>query len=64
MSKEFGNLSAEIEYRKALIFAQDIAELSLSWRLSKSLMLSTDFEATLEHGETSGRVFLNISQRF
>jgi hypothetical protein len=64
MSKDFGNLSAEIEYRKALIFAQDIAELSLSWRLSKSIMLSTDFEATLEQGEASGRVFINLSKRF
>lgn len=64
MSKDFGNLSAEVEYRKALIFEQDIAELSLSWRLSKSLMLSTDFEGTLEHGEASGRVFINITQRF
>lgn len=64
MSKDFGNISAEVEYRKALIFEQDIAEFSLSWRISKSLMLSTDFEGTLEHGEASGRVFINITQRF
>ncbi|MEI8087576.1 MAG: hypothetical protein WCG93_15305, partial [Paludibacter sp.] len=58
MTKDFGgNLSAELEYRKALIFAQDIAELSLSWRLNKSLMLSTNFEGTLEQGSVSGRVF-------
>jgi hypothetical protein len=66
MSKDFfnGNLGTEIEYRKDLIFAQDIAELSLSWRLSKTLMLSTDFEGTRDQGNTFGRVFINISKRF
>ena len=66
MIKDFvdGNLSAEIEYRKALIFAQDIAELSVSWRISKTLFLSTNFEATLENSIASGRVFINLSKRF
>lgn len=66
MSKNFinDNLSVEIEYRKALIYAQDIAELSLSWNLSKGLILSADFEATIEQGETTGRFFFNISKRF
>ncbi|MFT3753818.1 MAG: hypothetical protein QM800_13395 [Paludibacter sp.] len=65
MSKEFGsNFSVEAEYRKAQIFAQDIAELSFSWRLSKKLMLSTDFEGTLEQGNAFGRIFINITQRF
>jgi len=59
-----GNLNAEIEYRKDMIYLQDIAELSLSWRLSKSLMLSTDFEGTLEQGNASGRIFINLSKRF
>jgi hypothetical protein len=66
MSKDFidGKLSAEIEYRKALIFAQDIAEISLFYHLSKNLMLSADFEGTLEQGEFATRVFINISKRF
>jgi hypothetical protein len=66
MSKDFidGKLSAEIEYRKALIFGQDITELSLSWNLSKNLMLSADLEGTLEQGEVATRVFINISKRF
>jgi len=66
LSKDFidGNLAAEIEYRKDLIYSQDITDLSLSWRLSKSLMLSTDFEGTLEQGVATGRVFINISKRF
>jgi hypothetical protein len=66
MSKDFfnGDLGAEIEYRKDLIFSQDIAELSLSWRLSKTLMLSADFEGTRDQGSNLGRVFINISKRF
>jgi len=66
MSKDLmdGNLSAELEYRKALIFAQDIAELSLSWRINKSLMLSTNFEGTLEQSVVTGRIFINLSKRF
>jgi len=66
MSKEImdGKLSADIEYRRAEIFAQDIAEISLSWRLSKKLMLSADYEETFEKVGNSGRVFINITQRF
>ena len=67
MSKDFidGNLAAEIEYRKDLIYHEDIAELGLSWRLSKSLILSADFEGTVVMGGyTTSRVFLNISKRF
>ncbi|MDD3320524.1 MAG: hypothetical protein PHS59_03680 [Paludibacter sp.] len=66
MSKDFfdGNLYAEIEYRNAQIFAQNIAEVSLSWRLSKSLRLTGDFEATFEQSNLLSRVFLNLTQRF
>ncbi len=66
LSKDFfdGNFSAELEYRKAQIFEQDIADLSILWRISKSLMLSTDFEATFDSGDALGRVFINLTQRF
>ena len=66
MSRDFldGKLAAEIEYRKAIIFAQDIAELSLFWRISKNLMLSTDFEVTVESDNMLSRVFINLSKRF
>jgi len=66
VSKDFidGNLVAEVEYRKDMIYNQDITDVSLSWRLSKSLMLSTDFEGTLEQGNASGRLFINLSKRF
>ena len=66
LSKDFfdGNLSAEIEYRKDLIFTQDIADLSVFWRINKSLMLSTDLEATFEQGNMVSRVFINLSKRF
>lgn len=66
MSKEIidGKLSADIEYRRAEIFVQDIAEISLSWRLSKKLMLSADYEETFETAGNSGRFFINLTQRF
>jgi len=66
ISKDFidGKLNAEIEYRKDLIFVQDIANLSFSWRLNKKLMLSADFETTLDNSNFSERVFINLTQRF
>lgn len=66
ISKDFmdGKLNAEIEYRKDLIFTQDIANLSFSWRLNKKLMLSADFETTLDSRHLTERVFINLTQRF
>ena len=66
MSKDFfdGNFSAEIEYRKDLIFVQDIADVSVFWRINKSFMLSADFEATFDNGDALGRVFINLTKRF
>lgn len=66
LSKDFfnGNLWAELQYRKALIFSQDIAELSFSWRVTKSLMLSLDYEETFEKDNNIGRLFVNLTQRF
>lgn len=43
---------------------QNVAELSLNWRLTKKLMLSADFEATFEKENRYGRLFINVSQRF
>ena len=66
MSKDFfdGNLSAEIEYRKDLIFMQDIADISVFWRINKNWMLSADYEATFDHGDALGRIFANLTIRF
>jgi len=66
LTKEFfnGNFATEFEYRKAQIFEQDIAQISFLWRITKSLILSANFEGTLEAERTSGRAFINISQRF
>jgi hypothetical protein len=66
MAKEFfdGDLSAEVEYRKDLIFVQDIADVSVFWKLNKSFMLSADFEATFDNGDALGRVFINLTKRF
>ena len=43
---------------------QHVATLGLNWRLTKKLMLSADFEATMDAENKYGRMFLNISQRF
>lgn len=67
-----GNLYTELQYRignyqftNSLIpLPQNIAELSLTWRIAKKTMLSADFEATLEKNDTSGRFYLSLSQRF
>lgn len=66
MAKDFfdGDLSAEFEYRKDLIFVQDIADVSVFWKINKSFMLSADFEATFDNGDAIGRVFLNLTKRF
>lgn len=66
LSKDFfdDNLSAEVEYRKDLIFTQDIADISIFWRINKSFMLSADFETTFDHGDALGRVFINLTKRF
>ena len=66
MSKDFfeGNFSAEIEYRKDLIFVQDIADVSVFWRINKIWMLSADYEATFDNGDALGRVFINLTKRF
>ncbi len=59
-----GNLSAEIEYRKAPIFLEDVAEIGLMWRITKNLMLSGNVEATYDQNNILTRVFFNITQRF
>lgn len=43
---------------------QHVATLSLNWRLTKKLMLSADFEGTLDADHKYGLMFLNLSQRF
>ena len=55
------NLPASLQVSSTL---QNIAELSLNWRLNKKLMLTADFEATFEKDVNYGRLFINISQRF
>ena len=66
LAKDFfdGNFSAEIEYRKDLIFEQDIADASVFWRINKNWMLSADYEATFDHGDALGRIFANLTIRF
>ena len=44
---------------------ENIADLSLSWRIGKKLLLSTDFEGSLDtYNKLQWRSFINISQRF
>ena len=49
---------------EGLSLMQNIASLSFNWRITKNLMLSADFEGTLDVDNKYGRMFLNISQRF
>ena len=42
---------------------QDIAELSLSWRIAKKLTLSADVEATHETGNNYGRIYVSLIHR-
>jgi len=67
-----GKVYAELQYRlvdytyknSQTKLRQNIGEISLSWRIAKKLSLSADYEATYEKDNNSGRVFLNLSQRF
>ncbi|MEA4937138.1 MAG: hypothetical protein VB102_10920 [Paludibacter sp.] len=68
-----GKIYADLSYRyidysftnAANSLKQNIAELSISWRIMKKLILSADFENSFEPiGNYSGRLFLNITQRF
>lgn len=43
---------------------QNVATLSLNWRLTNKLMLSADFEGTLDADHKYGLMMLNITQRF
>ena len=66
MTKDFlqGKLALDVEYRKAQIFAQDIAQIGVLWRITNDLILSADMEATFEDSNTNARLFFNISKRF
>ncbi|MEI6555192.1 MAG: hypothetical protein WCL70_06360 [Paludibacter sp.] len=74
LSKELfdGNLFTQLTYRNvnyttltSLEIPQNIGELSLSWRITKKLLLSADFEATFNADKNfQGRAFINLSQRF
>ena len=67
-----GKVYTELQYRLVnytyknsnTSLRQDIGEFSLSWRIAKKLTLSADYEATYEKDNNSGRLFLNLTQRF
>lgn len=66
-----GKVYTELQYRLVnytyknsnVTLRQDIAELSLSWRIAKKLTLSADFEATHETESNFGRVYLSLIHR-
>jgi hypothetical protein len=68
----YGKVYTELQYRLVnytyknshISLRQDIAELSLSWRIAKKLTLSGDYEATYEKGNNLGRIYLNLTKRF
>lgn len=67
-----GKIYTSLEYRLVnytyknsnISLRQDIAELSLSWRIAKKTTLSADYEATFEKGNNLGRIYVNLTQRF
>ena len=69
-----GKLYGELKYRlvnydsnnSTSTLMQNIAECSLYWRIAKKLMLSVDFETTLEAKPVgnSESVYLSLTQRF
>jgi hypothetical protein len=67
----YGKVYTELEYRLVnytyknsnVQLRQDIAELSLSWRIAKKLTLSADFEATHEKDNNFGRIYLSLTHR-
>ena len=66
-----GKVYAELQYRLVnysyknshTSLRQDIAELSLSWRIAKKLTLSADFEGTHEPGNNYGRIYVSLIHR-
>ena len=67
-----GKIYTSIEYRlvnytyksSSITLRQNIAELSLSWRIAKKLTLSADYEATYEKDNNLGRIYINLTKRF
>lgn len=66
LSKDFfeGNLDVQLEYRREQIYAQNLIDLSFSWKLNKTMYLTTDFEAAKDDVLTTGRLFINLTKRF
>ncbi len=67
----YGQVYTELQYRLVnytyknshLSLRQDIAELSLSWRIAKKLTLSADFEVTHETSSNYGRIYISLIHR-
>ena len=67
-----GKIFTELSYRNVNYTTpngattnQNIGEMSLSWRITKKLMLWFDYEATFNPDNNyQGRAFINLSQRF
>lgn len=74
LSRDFvnGKINTELSFRHVNYSLktttkelENIADLSLSWRIGKKLLLSTDFEGSLDtYNKLQWRSFINISQRF
>ena len=74
LSRDFfdGKLYTELSYRyvdyssiTTAKIPESIAEINLSWQISKKLILSANFEAAFNpDNNLQGRAFINLSQRF
>ena len=66
-----GKVYTELQYRLVnytyknshTTLRQDIAELSLSWRIAKKLTVSADLEVTHEPGNNYGRIYISLIHR-
>lgn len=74
LMKDFfnGNVNLEVEYRlgnyqyknSALVTQQNIAAMSLFWRIAKKTSISANVEATFENTNNYASLYLTINQRF
>jgi hypothetical protein len=67
-----GNVNLEVEYRlgnyqyknSTSSVLQNIAAMSLFWRIAKKTSISANFEATFENTGNYANIYFTISQRF
>lgn len=74
LSRDFikGKFYTELSYRKvdytftsSKILNEQIGDISISWQIAKKLLLSADFEGSIDSDDNmSERLYINLTQRF